>query len=261
MRQAAKVYFETQVTTTSQGQILLMLYDGAIKFLTQAKERMAAKDYASKGNLISSAIDIINELAGSLNAEKGGDLAANLNQLYFYCNKRLFTANLKMDPAPIDEVIKILGGLRSAYAQIVDTPEAQAAAAQAAASRPANAQPGRMPLGVMAAPTGAPTRSARAQTAYASQRMPEAAEAAPRANSAAAPSAQAPFAPAGKTAARADPAARAPEREARPSLPVAEAAPAIPAMPPLDEPPASPPPGFGLGKRLATSSLYQKFAS
>ncbi len=253
MRQAAKVYFETQVTTTSQGHILLMLYDGAVKFLTQAKERMAAKDYAGKGNLISSAIDIINELAGSLNAEKGGDLAANLNQLYFYCNKRLFTANLKMDPAPIDEVIKILTGLRSAYAQIVDTPEAQAAAAQAAAGRAAAAQPARVPLGVQAAPSGAPISGARAKNAYVFQGAKAQAQDTP----AQTPEATAQTAP--QSAAQARPAA--PEQapaQAQPAAQVAtHTAEALPDLPPLD----TPPPSFGANKRFAASGLYQKFAS
>ncbi|MDL2210631.1 flagellar export chaperone FliS, partial [Desulfovibrio sp. OttesenSCG-928-O18] len=167
MRQAARAYFETQVTTTSQGQILIMLYDGAIKFLNQAKERMEAKDYAGKGKLISNAIDVINELASSLNAEKGGDLATNLNELYFYCNKRLFMANSRMDSAGIDEVIKILSGIRSAYAQIVDSPEAVAAMAQAPTP---TGNPVRSPVGTQAGPTGGVlVPKAKAHNAYATQ--------------------------------------------------------------------------------------------
>ncbi|UZP68923.1 flagellar export chaperone FliS [Desulfovibrio mangrovi] len=129
MQKAAKAYFQTQVATTSQGKLLLMLYDGCIKFLNQAKIKIEERDYAQKGILISKALDVINELDSSLNAEKGGELAENLHKLYFYCSTRLLNANLKMDIGYIDEVIKILSGLRSAYAQIIDTPEATAAAA------------------------------------------------------------------------------------------------------------------------------------
>ncbi|MFV0350173.1 MAG: flagellar export chaperone FliS [Halodesulfovibrio sp.] len=129
MQKAAKAYFQTQVATTSQGKLLLMLYDGCIKFLNQAKVKIEERDYAQKGILISRALDVINELDSSLNAEKGGELAENLHKLYFYCSTRLLNANLKMDIGYIDEVIKILSGLRSAYAQIIDTPEAAAAAA------------------------------------------------------------------------------------------------------------------------------------
>jgi flagellar biosynthetic protein FliS len=166
MRQAAHAYLETQVTTTSQGQVLIMLYDGAINFLTRAKDLIDAKDYAGKGNLISSAIDIINELASSLNQEKGGDLANNLSQLYFYCVKRLFTANSRMNKEHIDEVITILGGIRSAYAQILDTPEAQAALAQKAPPSPTGM---RVPVGAPSAPAGTPVHKNRVHNAYASQ--------------------------------------------------------------------------------------------
>jgi len=118
MLKAAQAYLKTQINTTSQGEILLMLYDGAIKFLVQAKERMQAKDYAQKGILISKALDVIAELDGSLNAEKGGELAQNLHKLYFYCNTRLLRANLEMNDSYVDEVIKIMEAMRNAFKEI-----------------------------------------------------------------------------------------------------------------------------------------------
>lgn len=132
MHRAVNTYFQTQMTTTTQGDVLLSLYDAAIRFLTEAKERIDAKDPAGKGNLISKALDIIAELDGTLNIEKGKDLAQNLHQLYFFCSKHLLMANLKMSKPMIDEVIKILAGLRDAYSQIANQPEAQAAAREAA---------------------------------------------------------------------------------------------------------------------------------
>lgn len=134
MMKGAKAYLTTQVTTTTQGDLLLMLYDAAIKFLKQAKIKVAERNFAQKGILISRAIDIISELAESLNKEKGGDLARNLNNLYFYCSTRLAKANLKMDPALIDEVIGILSGLRSAFAQIIPQHEGRPASALHGAS-------------------------------------------------------------------------------------------------------------------------------
>ncbi len=83
--------------------------------------RIEEKNYAQKGILISQALDIIAELDGSLNAEKGGELAQNLHKLYMYCNSRLLQANLKMDTAMIDEVIGILDSFRSAFAEISKT--------------------------------------------------------------------------------------------------------------------------------------------
>ena len=125
MNKAAQAYFQTKVGTTDQGQLLLMLYDGALKFLQQARTKMIANDYAGKGILISKVIDIINELSASLNMDKGGSLAVNLNNLYLLCTARLLRANLKMDLESLDSVESILSGLRGAYAQIIETPEAR----------------------------------------------------------------------------------------------------------------------------------------
>jgi flagellar secretion chaperone FliS len=118
MQNAAQAYLKTKISTTSQGHIVLMLYDGAITSLGRAKEKIAVKDYAQKGILISKAMDIIAELDCSLNGQKGGELAQNLHSLYFYCSTRLLTANLNMDLVIVDEVISILSQLRSAFAAI-----------------------------------------------------------------------------------------------------------------------------------------------
>lgn len=130
MLKAAKAYLVTQVSTSSQGDLLLMLYDTAIKHLHQAIERMQAKDMAGKGVLISKAINIISELQESLNKERGGDISKNLFQLYFYCNTRLLTANLKMKPEMVEEVISILSGLRQAFAQIMPSVDGVASLTQ-----------------------------------------------------------------------------------------------------------------------------------
>ncbi|WP_462323343.1 flagellar export chaperone FliS [Desulfoplanes sp.] len=118
---AAKAYLKTQVTTTSQEELVIMLYDAAIKFLNRAKVKIEEKDMAQKGILISKTLDIIAELDGSLNAKQGGDLAQNLHKMYFYCNSRLLLANVKLDTVIIDEVIHILSEFRSAFAEILPT--------------------------------------------------------------------------------------------------------------------------------------------
>ncbi|MBU1002055.1 MAG: flagellar export chaperone FliS [Proteobacteria bacterium] len=120
MIKAAQAYFATQVTTTSQSDLLLMLYEGAIKFLNQAKVKIDEKNFAQKGILISKAMDIIGELDSSLNSDKGGEVAKNLHQLYFYCNARLLRANMDMNNTLVDEVIRILTSLREAFEIIKD---------------------------------------------------------------------------------------------------------------------------------------------
>ena len=170
MQKAAHAYLQTQVTTTSQGDLVVMLYDGAIKFLTRAKELLLANDMAGKGNYISKALDIVNELDCTLNLEKGGELAANLHNLYFFCNSRLLMANLKKSPEMIDDVMKVLSGLRSAYAEIASLPEAKAAAQEAGANMhasailPPRAQAGQSPTG---GATPLPGAGARARNMYA----------------------------------------------------------------------------------------------
>ena len=141
MQNAAHAYLQTQVGTTGRGEIIVMLYDGALRFLAQAREKMEARDMAGKGMLISRALDIINELDSSLNMEAGGELAQNLHNLYFLCNTRLLQANLKLDTARLDSVVEILTGLRSAFAEILHTPEAQAACVRR--NRPRNRRPRR----------------------------------------------------------------------------------------------------------------------
>lgn len=110
MNKAAQAYFQTKVNTTDQGQLLLMLYDGALSYLQQARDKMLARDFAAKGILISKVIDIVNELSASLNMDKGGSLAENLNNLYILCTARLLQANLKMNVEQLDSVAHILSG-------------------------------------------------------------------------------------------------------------------------------------------------------
>jgi len=191
MQKGAQAYFSTHIATTDQGQLLLMLYDGALKFLAQAREKMLERDMAGKGILISRAIDIINELASSLNMEKGGTLAENLNNLYFLCTTRLLQANAKLDAQQLDSVVGILSGLRSAYAQIVNTPEAQAAAAQISARQnplETNMAKRNAPIMNQNAPTS-PVAMGRLQAQAAYQTMTSApqAQAADAATSAPAP--------------------------------------------------------------------------
>jgi flagellar protein FliS len=129
--------------------VLILLYDGAINFLNRAKNYLAANDMAEKGMAISKALDVLNELDSALNMEKGGELSANLHNLYAFCSKHLVMANLKKDAKRIDEVINILSGLRSAYTEILSLPEAQAAAQTASAAMRSSAfMPSRAQVGI-----------------------------------------------------------------------------------------------------------------
>ena len=115
---AHKQYISTQVSTADRLQLVVMLYDGAITFLKQAREKMAAQDAAGKGLFIGKALDIIAELNASLNFQQGKEVAANLFHLYNFMTAHLTRANLNWDAAAIDDVTKMLNQLRDAWEDV-----------------------------------------------------------------------------------------------------------------------------------------------
>jgi len=134
MQSAARTYFTTQVTTTTQGDLLIMLFDAALKFLSQARGKILERDFAQKGILISKALDILGELQATLNPSKGGEMAQQLKKLYLYCSSRLLRANRTMDPKPLDETVRILTGLREAFAEANARVESRSVTATSAQS-------------------------------------------------------------------------------------------------------------------------------
>lgn len=111
-------YKKTQIITASQGKLIVMLYDGAIKFINNAIELlgMQKKDIEKIHNNIVRAQDIITELIGSLNME-AGEIANKLFSIYMYLNQRLAEANIKKEKEPLLEVKKHLSELREAWAE------------------------------------------------------------------------------------------------------------------------------------------------
>lgn len=113
----ARVGVETGVVAADPHRLVLMLFDGALVAIGQARAALAAGDVARKGGAISRAIQIIEEgLRASLDHEDGGEIAAQLEQLYDYVSRRLLTANLRGDPAALEEVGRIVSELRDAWA-------------------------------------------------------------------------------------------------------------------------------------------------
>ena len=112
------VYQQTAVTTQNKGRLIVMLYDGAIKFLKQAIANLAARDYEAKGRNISKAQDIIVELNTVLDMNAGGEVAQNLRGLYNFMNRHLSQANIKCDAQMIQEVISLLEELNQSWRAI-----------------------------------------------------------------------------------------------------------------------------------------------
>ncbi len=115
---AQQQYVTTQVGTADRLQLVIMLYDGAISFLGQAREKMAAQDAAGKGLLIGRALDIIAELNASLNFQAGQELAANLFHLYNFLTSHLTKANLNWDLQALEESLAVLQQLREAWVEV-----------------------------------------------------------------------------------------------------------------------------------------------
>ncbi len=114
----SQAYKQTAVSTADQGRLIVMLYDGAIKFLTVAIEKLKTGDaYGANSNLIKGK-SIVAELLASLNMEKGGDIALNLQRLYTYIFNELIDANLNKDVARVERVIELLKELREGWKTI-----------------------------------------------------------------------------------------------------------------------------------------------
>ena len=214
MANPAHAYLATQIETTSQGELLVMLYEAAIKFLKRAKIEIERKDYAKKGIYISKAMAIIHELVESLNKEKGGQITPTLLSLYQFCTSQLVRANIRLDTKRIDDVIRILDGIRSAYAQIVAQEEGKVpAGAQTQPKVPTVPQAPPIPPGAMQQPMGysAPRPTIAPANKQAEKPVEPQPAPAPEAAKSAAPASR-PAEPAAETAAKpAEPAKAAPQ--------------------------------------------------
>lgn len=126
MINATQSYRQAQVNTVGRADITLMLYDGLLRFLDLAAEKMEQKQIQEKGNYISRALDIINELDSTLNMEKGGEVSKGLHQLYLITNKNLLMANLKNDLEILKSARNNMQVVRDAFFQAMQTEEAKA---------------------------------------------------------------------------------------------------------------------------------------
>jgi flagellar protein FliS len=106
---------ESEVNYASPYRIIQMLMEGALTKLATAKGCIARNDIAEKSRQITWGMNIIQGLRTSLDAEKGGDIASNLDSLYEYMGRRLLEANVNNDAAIIDEVITLLREIKAGW--------------------------------------------------------------------------------------------------------------------------------------------------
>jgi len=128
----ARTYRTNAVLTASPGQLVLMLYDGALKALAiaQAAFERPEEDF-HRIEIINAQIlkaqAIINELQSGLNFEVGGEFARTMHRLYDYHYRRLLEANLRKQVGPVVEVERLLRELRDAWAEMLGKQEGPAA--------------------------------------------------------------------------------------------------------------------------------------
>ena len=114
----ADAYTRTAIQSRSPLELVAMLYDGADRYLSQARDAIEQRDGAAKREAISRALAVVSELQNNLNLEAGGEIAASLDSLYSFVNEKLVDANLKDDAAAVEQAIRVLTPLRDVWTQL-----------------------------------------------------------------------------------------------------------------------------------------------
>lgn len=114
----AEAYRHTEARSRSPLELVVMLYDGALRFVAEAIAADASQNMRERGQAISRALAIIGELQGTLNLKDGGHIATQLDELYGYMQSRLLDVTLHKDKKGLVEVQKLLTTLRDAWTQI-----------------------------------------------------------------------------------------------------------------------------------------------
>ena len=115
---AKNAYAETAVLTASPERLVVMLYDGAIRFLHQAAAAVRAGDPIRTRDRLRRAEAIIDELNHTLDFERGGEIATHLRGIYLFCKRRLLECNLHRDAEGITQVAALLGELRESWESV-----------------------------------------------------------------------------------------------------------------------------------------------
>ncbi len=115
-----QAYKEAAILTASPEQLVVMLYDGAIRFLRQGEMAMREGTVAQTNDRLQRAEAIIDELLSTLNME-AGDISQRLQSIYVFSRKLLVEARIERDPAKVGQVVTFLTDLREAWAQIAGT--------------------------------------------------------------------------------------------------------------------------------------------
>ena len=131
LAQFAKSYQAVAVATASPGNLVLMMFDGALRFLSTALHGFQCQEIARRNEEINNnlikAQRILRELQCSLDMKAGGEFSQRMYALYDFMIEELRKANMAKEPAPIQTVDRLLGEIRDAWAQMLEQSQCQAA--------------------------------------------------------------------------------------------------------------------------------------
>ena len=114
-----KEYHQNEVATSSQAKLIVMMYEGALKFVTLAIEGIDNHDLSKKGKYINKTHDIINELSCALDMKKGGEVAQKLESLYQFILHQLTLANIKSDRKTLESIVNVITPLMEAWKELL----------------------------------------------------------------------------------------------------------------------------------------------
>ena len=116
----SNAYHEVAVQTSSPTRLVVMLYEGSIRFLRESVVAIDSRDLNAKRQSIDRAVAIVQHLQSTLDMEKGGPVAADLNRLYDYILSRILDGSAKLETAALEEAIKLLKVLLAGWEEIAE---------------------------------------------------------------------------------------------------------------------------------------------
>ena len=113
-----QAYYKANVQTSDQLNLIILLYDGLLRFLKKAAVKIEGQELEEAHNYLVRSKNIVQELLSTLKIEEGGEVAQNLRELYLYCFRKIVEANLRKDVQLIQDVIKVIDNLKQGWLQI-----------------------------------------------------------------------------------------------------------------------------------------------
>lgn len=116
----SNAYREVAVQTSSPSKLVVMLYEGAIRFLRESVVAIESRDLNVKRQSIDRAVAVVQHLQSTLDMDRGGEVAVDLARLYDYINSRILEGSSKLETAPLEEAIKLLKVLLVGWEEVAE---------------------------------------------------------------------------------------------------------------------------------------------